>query len=330
MAIACNSAPGRPQQDHYQGLRLWRTDLENFQDWQDLEVLARAKSDLQTFLTAFQPDCLHISGSHNGLLFLLQFVKHQLPTLTTLHGPLVGGASPLAESSFKTLARSRLIACCSQWTLNHARETLPELSDRLRLVVNALPFHCQVPTWSRPEAPRMLFAGRLAREKGLDLAVKSLSLLPEEFRLAVAGEGPLLATIQEQVEQLSLAERVDFLGRLSPSKLLVALSQSLLLLMPSEAEGFGLVALEASRVGCPVVASKVGGLAEVIIDQETGLLVQSPDPAGLARAAQEIWERPEWSRRLSENARHHAAETFCWDTFIEKYLELYREVLALS
>jgi len=328
VAVFCNSAPGQPERATYRGISVFRADLENILAWQDLEVFTLLKKKVQDLLSEFQPDCLHISGSHFGLLFLLQFVRHRLPTLATLHGPMVGRDGLLPPSSRMSLARAHRIVCCSQWTLVHAREQLPELTDRLSLVVNALRFPGKRPSWKHPSTPRLLFAGRLAKEKGLDVALAALSLLPEDFHLSLAGEGPAQAAALQQLEQQGLSHRVHFLGRLSPPALLEEMGQSLALIVPSHVEGFGLVALEASWVGCPVVASEVGGLPEVVLDQQTGLLVTPKDPAALAQAALQLWQRPEWTRQLSSQARQRVDQTFCWETFVEQYLQIYQQVLA--
>jgi glycosyltransferase involved in cell wall biosynthesis len=98
--------------------------------------------------------------------------------------------------------------------------------------------------------------------------------------------------------------------------------------MPSIHEGFGLVALEAALAARPVVASRVEGIPEVVIDGETGLLVPPGDPDALAAAIEQLLADPERSRVLGARARDLAIERFGVERCVDGYVEVYERIVA--
>ena len=105
-------------------------------------------------------------------------------------------------------------------------------------------------------------------------------------RLVLVGDGPELPRARLKVEELGIRDRVMFLGEYTPVQELLSCSD--LFLLPSQSESFGLAALEAMACGSPVVASRVGGLPEVIIDGETGYLCEVGDIDQMAAASTRV------------------------------------------
>ncbi len=99
--------------------------------------------------------------------------------------------------------------------------------------------------------------------------------------------------------------------------------------MPSRFEPFGLVALQAAQMGRPVIASRVGGLPEVVVDGETGLLVDPENVPLLAQAIESLLAQPDRSVEMGAQARAHAERNFSWDRFVGHYEMLYKR-LTLS
>ncbi len=105
------------------------------------------------------------------------------------------------------------------------------------------------------------------------------------------------------------------------------MNSATLIVMPSRRdESFGLVALEAALMARPVVASRVGGLAEVVADRETGLLVDKENPAALARALARLLEDPGTAERMGQAARRRAQELFGLDGVVDAYAGLYQRL----
>jgi glycosyltransferase involved in cell wall biosynthesis len=99
-----------------------------------------------------------------------------------------------------------------------------------------------------------------------------------------------------------------------------------LVLIPSRRESFCLVALEAALMARPLVATRVGGLPEVVVHQQTGLLVEREDVRGIADAVSFLLERPETAAQMGKAARLRAREVFSWDRCVDAYDTLYRRL----
>lgn len=156
------------------------------------------------------------------------------------------------------------------------------------------------------------FLGRLQIEdKGLDLLLLALARLGEaaKIRLEIAGGPPEKAeSLRVRAADLGLADRVRFLGEVADAA--TALARWDLLVLPSRREGFGLVLVEAMAAGRPVVASRAGGIPEVVEDGVTGLLVPTEDVQALAEALHRMAASPGERARMGRQARHVAGGRF--------------------
>jgi glycosyltransferase involved in cell wall biosynthesis len=183
----------------------------------------------------------------------------------------------------------------------------------------------------RIPGPFVLFVGRLASNKGLlDLAeaFRPLARRDGSAQLVVVGEdggqrAPLLAKVQE----LGLSNRVHLVGHVNEDEwLAAAYREARLTVLPSEYEAFGLVLLESLAAGTPVVASRVGGIPEVVEDGKAGLLVPPKSPSALAEAIARLWEDRDLARRFGEYGRDQVVPRFQWDRLADRLDALYREV----
>ncbi|GAB6935591.1 N-acetyl-alpha-D-glucosaminyl L-malate synthase BshA [Calditerricola yamamurae] len=145
-------------------------------------------------------------------------------------------------------------------------------------------------------------------------------------KLVLIGEGPQLPLVQERLVAENLHHDVLFLGKQADVAHL--LSAADLLVLPSEKESFGLVALEAMACGVPVIATRTGGIPEVVVDGECGLLSPIGDVAKMAADALALLRDPERYARFSANARRRARERFAAEQICDEYEALYREVVG--
>ncbi len=160
----------------------------------------------------------------------------------------------------------------------------------------------------------LLFIGRPAHCKGLHVLLDAMPLIlarHPQVHLAVAGQGSL--NLQSEVVSRGLVAHVSLLGRITDAKRNCLLQTADAAVMPSLYEPFGIVALEAMAAGCPVVASNIGGLAEVVHHEETGLTVIPDDPHSIAWAVGHLIAHPEQSRRRVSVAKEKVARYFRWD-----------------
>jgi glycosyltransferase involved in cell wall biosynthesis len=160
--------------------------------------------------------------------------------------------------------------------------------------------------------PEVLYAGRLSAEKG----VLELVEAARGMKLVVAGDGPLRDEVPEAYGFVPHEE----LQRLYARAAVVA--------CPSRREGFGVACLEAMAHGRPVVASAVGGLRDLVVHEETGLLVPPRDPSALRAALERLLGDRELRLRLGTAGQERARTQFSWERFVNGTLAAYDEALA--
>lgn len=180
------------------------------------------------------------------------------------------------------------------------------------------------PTPRRGSGMLLGAAGRFVPQKGFDVLLRALAELPQASLLLV-GDGPERPHLEQLIDELGLGDRVELTGWLPDAARLLATVDAVV--VPSRAEPFGLVALEAMSAGVPVVASDVDGLAEVVTDGVTGLLVPSGDPRRLAEAIARVLVDRDLSRALGERGREVAAARFSRERMTDAFADLYRAVL---
>jgi glycogen(starch) synthase len=177
----------------------------------------------------------------------------------------------------------------------------------------------------------VLCVGRLSAEKGVDVAIAGFASIVERFpqaRLIIAGDGPLKADLEQQALELKIRDFVDFVGWVIPEMIPSLINTATLVVMPSRSEGLPLVALEAALMARPIVATRVGGLPEVVLHQENGLLVEPEDHNALAEAMAMLLDQPETARSMGEAARCRVQTVFSWDRHVNAYDALYRQLVA--
>ncbi len=179
--------------------------------------------------------------------------------------------------------------------------------------------------------PFVLFVGRLASNKGLVRLVDAFAPLvrqdPSATLVLVGADGGMAASVDQRARELGVAPAVRRLGFLaSEGELAAAYREARVAVLPSDYEAFGLVLLEALAQGTPVVASRVGGIPEVVEDGRSGLLVPPGDTPALASALARLWADPDLARRLGETGQREVVPRFSWDALAERLDQVYREV----
>ena len=207
----------------------------------------------------------------------------------------------------RILRRARLTLCASNALADAARELG---ANEVRVIGSGV----ELPPFVGEEAtpPEVLFAGRLSAEKGiLDLVAAANN----GMKLTIAGDGPL----RDRVPGALGFVPHDQLGPLYDRAAVVA--------VPSHREGFGVACAEAMAHGRPVVAGAVGGLLDLVVPEETGLLVPPGDVGALREALKRLLADEELRARLGANARRRAEETLSWDRVTDLTLAAYDEAL---
>jgi len=189
------------------------------------------------------------------------------------------------------------------------------------------------------DVPLLLFVGRIQPLKGADVAIRTLHALArfnlDASRLLIVGgpSGPSggteLDALRRLTVELALSDRVQFVPP-QPHELLSTFYRAAdCCIVPSRAESFGLVALEAGACGTPVVASAVGGLSSLIESGRTGYLIESRDPMAFARHVARVISEPRLARELGANAAERA-RSYTWSIAAARLRRLYFELTARS
>lgn len=260
-------------------------------------------------------------------------------TVTTLHGTditLVGSDPSYASVVGFSIAASHGVTAVSE---SLKRDTISALG--ITRDIEVIPNFLDCDEYRRrPDASlrqRLCPAGEceaLITHVSNFRSVKRVGLVLEIFRrvrtrvrarLVMVGDGPDRSAVERQAADYGLSDAVDFVGE--QHDIVSWLSEADLFLLPSAQESFGLAALEAMSCEVPVIASRVGGLPEVIQDGVTGYICDPDDVAGMAERAIELLTDPDARRRIGREASADVTRRFCTDIVVPRYEAYYDAVL---
>jgi glycosyltransferase involved in cell wall biosynthesis len=198
------------------------------------------------------------------------------------------------------------------------------------VVWNGVPVSPQRPPLQ--EMPTIAYAGRLVPKKGVHVLINALSHVVKEIPsvgLVIAGDGPMRADLERQVEAAGLSARVRWLGHLSREALEREIADAWVQVAPSLwDEPFGLVAAEAMMRGTAAVVSATGGLGEQVVDGKTGFHVPPGDVVALANVLVRLLRDRRYAEEMGTAARVHALANFTEDRVIRRFEELYHRLIA--
>lgn len=178
---------------------------------------------------------------------------------------------------------------------------------------------------------RVGFAKRLHQLSGPDILLKAFHYARDtcegQLQLKIAGSGPMEDTLKQEAIQMGLADSIEWAGWLRAAEELRDFYHSIdLFVMPSRRESFGVSALEASATGLPVIASRFGGIPEIVSHGETGLLIEPEDAEGFGRAIVSLVEDEDVRIEMGLKGRMRAEARFDWRDSIKRMVEIYRQI----
>ena len=323
------AGPEDREEEYVPGVRLVRLPRPEASGANPLSALNDGMRRVARLLAEFRPDLVHVCKAVPSLFYLLRAGAARPPFLFNLHGAHV---APLADPQTlggRLVRSADWIVACSRATLEHLCDLAPEIRPRASVVYNGLPVPPGMPEPPPTDPPRLVCLGRLHEEKGFDVALEAaerLSVRWPDLEVVVAGEGPAREELEARARGGRLAGRVSFPGWIAPDAVPTLLAGATVVPVPSIHEGFGLVALEAALAARPVVASRVEGIPEVVVDGETGILVPPGDPDALATALGALIADPARGRALGVRARALAIERFGVERCVDGYVEVYERI----
>jgi glycosyltransferase involved in cell wall biosynthesis len=266
------------------------------------------------------------------------FVKKMPPLICTSHGGDLMGLN----GWLLTLMKRWVIHCTSQLTvvsnaMMNCALSLGARSAQLQTIsmgVDTRTLFVPSPDTARAEN-ELLFVGRLVEKKGIEYLLDAMPEIAKQLpktRLSIVGSGPLEDALKAKVHRLGIADTVTFLSAVSNSQLPECYRRATIFVAPSvvttqgDQEGLGLVLVEALACECPVVASDLPAIRDVVIDGVTGLCVPERSPAALAKAILNLLTKSDLRSQLATNGRRHVARHFDWDVAATRFECLIREL----
>jgi L-malate glycosyltransferase len=281
----------------------------------------------------------HYAIPHSVSAFLAKSMlqPRRLPIVTTLHGTditLVGSDRSYLPITRFSIDQSDGVTAVSQY-LKEATINVIGAKNDIEVIYNFVNCDKYRPStnlafkkYFSPHGERILIHVsnfRAVKRPGdvVDIFARVRDKLPAV--LLMVGDGPERSNAEWQARNSGIEREVHFLGKQDNIEELIGISD--LLLLPSETESFGLVALEAMACQVPVVASRVGGLPEVVTDGVDGFLVEPRNIGKMAECSLSILTDEAVQKEMGQRAREKAHANFCSDKIIASYEEYYRKVL---
>ena len=220
-----------------------------------------------------------------------------------------------------TLRKADVVTACSRYLLDKARAIEPSIASKARVIYNGMQFEDAKAVVANDA---ILGVGRLVPSKGWDVLVRALVRCRQadcRVRLILIGDGPERGSLEKLTRELAIDNHVDFRGAQDHDVVMHTISASQLVVIPSRRDTFGLVALEAVAAGKPVVATRVGGLPEVL-EGADALLVEPDNPVALAEAITSMLARIEREPQFGAHNREVAAR-FSTGQMAQQFLACY-------
>ncbi|CAM3396227.1 N-acetyl-alpha-D-glucosaminyl L-malate synthase BshA [Marinicrinis lubricantis] len=288
-------------------------------------------------------DVLHVHYAlpHAVCAFLAkQMVGDQLKVVTTLHGTditILAQEESLKELIRLGINRSDAVTAVSQDLIDETRKLL-DIDRHIDLAYNFVDKRIYYPRackqlrsdYADPNEKILMHISNFRPVKRIldvvDVFAKVSKSVPS--KLLLVGEGPDLPKAQCKVKEYGLEDKVVFLGKQDDVAEVISMAD--LLLLPSEKESFGLVALEAMACGVPTIGSNAGGIPELITHGETGYLAPIGDTDTMTRYAIDLLRNEVKYEQFREACLHRARNVFCNDLIADQYEEIYYRVLGKS
>ncbi len=329
--------PGLPRIHYHE------VEVSNYPLFQYPPYCLALASRMAEVAESYDLDLLHVHYAipHSISALLAQQMlapKRRLPFITTLHGTditLVGTDRSYFPITKFSIEQSNGITSISDYLRAQTQEFFG-VRDEIRVIKNFVNCDLYKPDEAKAGAERFAPPGEkllihLSNFRPVKRALDCIRILTEVRKQAPAhllmvGDGPDRVPAEHLARELKVERHVSFLGKQDHVERLIPLAH--VLLMPSEMEAFGLAALEAMACEVVPVATRVGGVPELITDREDGFLETAGDIEGQAARAAALITDEELHYRMRKAGRWNASERFCTEKIIPQYERYYEEVIT--
>lgn len=272
---------------------------------------------------------IHCQGFLSGFLGYLLFKLTNIPYIITVQ------RLERSKNYFKKLVYNNAKICIA--ASNKIKEYFEQIRCKnIKVIPNGIELK-RFQNLNREESRKkmgfdnefvIITVARLEKVKGLEYLIKALDILKkrsgENYKLLIIGEGTERDNLKNLTKKLKLENSIKFLGQISNQDIPNYLSAADCFVLPSISEGFGIVILEAMAANVPIVATRVGGILDIIENEKTGILVQSKNSNQIAKAVYELYSNPEFAKNLAKNAGNDL-EKYNWNNIVKKVSSIYFE-----
>lgn len=333
---------GPPEVKSYQAWeRMWEGDNRLFNS-----ALGTFSCNLSMVRDTIDADVIHSHTWYTAFAGYLGKILYNRPYVATVHSlePLrpwkeeqLGRSYHLTTWAEKTaLENADRIIAVSKHSSGEILENFDVDHRRVNIIHNGI----DLTTWNPGhtidtrrafgiEGDYILFVGRTSRQKGMEHLIDAMESIDPDVRLVCCTSAPDTPEVEKEIaRKIARQPRIIWINALLREEQCIELySNASVFVCPSVYEPFGIINLEAMACETPVVASRVGGIQEVVVDKETGLLVPPANPRILADAINTLLRDKKMARRMGRAGRTRIEKHFSWESIAEQTLAMYQELI---
>jgi len=303
------------------------------------------KSNIDSIVRKFRPQIIHAhTATPDGYLGLNLKLKYNLPLVCSLRGSDIH-TYPYTNKLVYRLT-SRVISHADQiLSVSNALRLSAEKIDKPKRQIEVIYNGCEIPDSVKNDGGRgelrtqlgisesdfaILFVGSIERDKGIYELINSFISLSAKYthlHLILVGDGPDRQAVQNILTSGGTNRNVHVLGKRSHQEVFQWLKASDLFVLPTYNEGLPNALLEAMACGLPVIATKVGGIPEVVKDGENGILIEAKDVNVLYQAINKILTNTDAAKKMGKTAHALIEQEFSWQNNVQKMIKIYNKLI---
>lgn len=338
-----------------QNTSLNNMNVRGYREWEILKkdsidklqkVLGPLSIDVAMVKDPITSDIVHCHTWYTFMAGFLAKMLYDIPLVVTIHSlePLrpwkeeqLGNGYHLSTWMEKTgvEAADRIIAVSNDSKKDIMKcYNVPE--DKIEVIYNGIDLNQYKKTDSNIARKKygidgryILFVGRISRQKGIIHLIDAVKYLPQDVKVVLCASTPDTEEIKmEMEEKVKLYPNIIWIDKMVTKEEIIELySNAEVFVCPSIYEPFGIINLEAMACNTPVVASATGGIKEVVVDGETGFLVEPGNPEDLAEHIKKLLDDRELAATFGANGRKRVEEMFSWESIAKKTYDMYEDVI---
>jgi glycosyltransferase involved in cell wall biosynthesis len=290
-----------------------------------------AVRELIMLMRRIRPQLVHTHSTKAGLVGRLAARSVGIPVVFTAHGWAFSDGVPVHRKILGVLAErvatrwATQVITVSQYDRLLAQRYKLKYDNNFHVIHNGIPSILGQTYNGETSIIQLVMVARFTNQKDHAIVLQALQGIEHNVQICLVGDGPTRPRIERLAEQLGISDRVKFVGWRDDVHEILASAN--IYVLASNWEGLPICLLEAMRAGLPIVTSDVGGVREVIVDGETGFLVDRGDVAMLRDRLQRLLSDPELRNKMGKAGRKRYLEHFTVERMLDQTLQVYENAI---